>query len=499
MTHLLKTFFVVALLSLEFASAAEPVRHLFLDPAFLSESHGVALRVNPAERREAVIRPDRPWEKLMISLFLTVLDETDAAGNKTLRMWYICRDADNVPNVAYAESTDGTTWTKPNLGIVDYHGSTENNLVGLSSLEGTVFRDPHARPGAEYVYITNLKQDGLFRFYSPDGLRWQRDAEPLFRFRPDTQNVTFWDERLEKYVLYTRSWIPHDDWTKRLRKVSRAELDDLTKPVELKPSGLAAKNPKNPAEPPRFTTELQTVLAPDEKDPPNSDVYNSSVQPYPLDTRWYVGFPSWFLRENSLINGRLETHFMGSRDGVKWERYDRAPYAPLGTAGSDAANMTFLCPNLVVRGDELWQYGPTFRTHHGDVAARKQQSDGTIHRWVQRVDGFVAAEFDSTTLKEGEARCTTTPVLVEGPQLRLNLDTGALGGLRVGLLDEASKPLPGFGLEDCRELHTNDVRAGVRWQDRADLESLVGKQVRLTFAGSRTKLFSFYFTADEAK
>ena len=30
----------------------------------------------------------------------------------------------------YAESTDGITWVKPNLNLVEFEGSTENNIVG---------------------------------------------------------------------------------------------------------------------------------------------------------------------------------------------------------------------------------------------------------------------------------------------------------------------------------------------------------------------------------
>ncbi|MCB1093712.1 MAG: hypothetical protein KDL87_19385, partial [Verrucomicrobiae bacterium] len=86
----------------------------------MSESDGVQLRVNSPQRREVVIRADKPWEKLMISFYLTVLDDPETG---TLRLWYICRDAKNRPNVAYAESNDGLTWEKPNLGIVDYEGS----------------------------------------------------------------------------------------------------------------------------------------------------------------------------------------------------------------------------------------------------------------------------------------------------------------------------------------------------------------------------------------
>jgi hypothetical protein len=29
----------------------------------------------------------------------------------------------------YAESEDGVDWVKPNLGLVEYHGGRENNLL----------------------------------------------------------------------------------------------------------------------------------------------------------------------------------------------------------------------------------------------------------------------------------------------------------------------------------------------------------------------------------
>jgi hypothetical protein len=465
------------------AETTSPRRHLFLDPAFLAEAAGVELRVNRAERRELVIRPDRPWEKRMISLFLTVLDE----GEK-LRMWYICRDADNVPNVAYAESVDGVTWTKPNLGIVDYHGSKQNNLVGIPYLEGNVYRDPRGAPGAEYVYVTNSGREGVVRHYSSDGLRWKRDKEPLLRFRPDTQNITFWDERIGRYVLYLRAWDIAEDWNKRLRKVVRLELDDLTRPTGIVTSGKGL-NPTRKSDLPRLADELPTVLAADAGDPPNTDVYNISAEPYPLDPHWYVGFPSWFLREKNLSDGRLEVQFVGSRDGVTWHRYDRAPYAPLGPIGGETGNMTFLGPGLVHRGDELWQYGAAFHSRHGDVAGRIKRTDGFIYRYVQRVDGFVSADFHTA-----DARCITEPVEIDGSRLYLNVDSGALGTLRVALVDaETREPLPGYTLDDSKPIRTNCVKTAAVWKGGDDLTPLVGRRVRLAFAGNRTKLFSFTF------
>jgi hypothetical protein len=463
------------------AAATPPQRYLFLDPAFVQEAKGAALHVNPPQRREIVIRPDKPWEQLMISLFLTVHDEEGK-----LRMWYICRDKANQPNVAYAESRDGVRWTKPNLGIVDYDGSKENNLTGLTSLEGVVFRDPNAPPQERYAYVTHLWTEGMVRFHSPDGLRWQRDKTPLLRLGADTQNVTFWDGRLDKYVLYMRGWQRGAD-QKLYRKVVRAEIPSLTTPLDIAPSRKSLYlwgKEKVPV----IGNEFPTVFATDEHDPPNCDVYNLAAQAYPPDPRWYVGFPSMFQREQRMSEGRLEVQFAGSRDGIAWHRYDRKPYAPLGLAGSDSANMTFMGTGLVVRGDEIWQYGPAFHSKHGDVEARKRKTDGVIYRYVQRVDGFVSLDFDATG-----GRCVTAPVKVGGSHLLLNLDTGALGQLRVGLLDAEGKSVSGFAANDCQVLRTNSTRAEASWTTGSDLSSLQGREVRLMFTGSRVKLYSFRF------
>jgi hypothetical protein len=460
---------------------AAPPRHLFLDPALVREAQGAALHVNPPHQREIVIRPDKPWEQLMISFYLTVLDEEGK-----LRMWYICRDKQNRPNVAYAESRDGVRWTKPNLGIVDYDGSKENNLVGLTSLEGVVFRDPNAPAQERYAYVTHLWTEGMVRFHSPDGLRWQRDKTPLLRLGADTQNVTFRDERLGKYVIYLRGWQRGAD-QKLYRKVVRAEIPSLTTPMDVGPSEKSLYM-WGKEKVPVIGDEFPTVFAADEKDPPDSDVYTISAQPYPLDPRWYVGFPSMFQREGRTSCGRLEVHFAGSRDGMTWHRYDRKPYAPLGLAGSESANMTFMGPGLVVRGDEIWQYGTGFHSKHGDMEARKRKTDGVIYRYVQRVDGFVSLDFDAAG-----GRCVTAPVKVDGPRLLLNVDTSVFGTLRVGLLNADGKPINGCGADDCSIIRTNSTCAEVNWTGGNGIAALKGREVRLTFTGSRAKLYSFRF------
>ncbi|MBI5693825.1 MAG: hypothetical protein HZC55_27435 [Verrucomicrobia bacterium] len=461
-------------------------RYLFLTPEIVGESEQVRIAVNPAQRRETVIRADRPWEQLMISFFLTVREEEGR-----LRMWYICRDKDNQANVAYAESADGVHWTKPDLGIVDYHGSRANNLVGLKRLEGVVFRDPHAPAAERYTYVTTSKPPGdasgptgLFRFHSPDGLRWAGDPTPLIRAGSDTQNVTFWDENLGRYVVYLRGWNPDP----RRRKVMRVELPNLRDPFPVVPTKRGVGD--------YFFDEIPTVLQCDDQDPARTDIYNIAAQPYPLDPSWYVGFPA-FLRRSAATDapghkgshrGPVEVQFVGSRDGIAWHRYDRAPYAPPGLTAPEKKNMTFMGTGLVVRGGEIWQYGTEFESEHGDMAARHQKTDGAIVRWVQRVDGFVSA---NTGDRAGWLR--TVPVQITGDRLLLNLDTGALGEMRVSLLDRDGGALPGFTAAQCDPLQTNSLGAVVSWAGRTDLSALRGRAVQLEFHSARARLYSFRF------
>ncbi len=477
--------------SLISAPAASPNRHLFLDPAFVREAQGATLVVNPPTSSEIVIRADKPWENFMISFYLSVVDD----GGK-LRMWYICRDKDQKGNVAYAESTDGVHWVKPELGVVEYRGNRANNLVGLRNFGGNVFRDDHTtNPQERYVYVCSAggERGGVVRFVSPDGYAWKRDELPLLPFEADSQNVTFWDARVGKYVTYLRGWNPMKQPVGAGRKVVRLESERLDRP-----SGIARDRPRSqtrPTDPTRdqyLFDELPDTLVCDEQDAARTDIYTNAFQPYPLDPSWYVGFPAFYRYATGSPHrndGWTEIQFVGSRDGKKWERYSRDPYLKPGLAGSENASMLYIGIGLVVRGDEIWQYGTGFRTTHGDKPGREKQTDGTIYRYVHRVDGFVSLDFGP---QEGHA--VTAGVKVTGPKLLLNLDGGALGDLRVGLVDQGGRPIEGFTEKDCDLLRGNSTQAIVTWKGKGDLSALMKRgDVGVSFNGRRTKLYSFRF------
>ena len=111
------------------------------------------------------------------------------------------------------------TWTRPELGLVEFDGSKKNNIVwdGLGSHNFTPFVDgnPKCPPEAKYKAIGRGKRtpDGktgsvhqLFAFQSPDGIHWSlmRDEPVLTEGRFDSQNVAFWDAERDCYVAFYR-------------------------------------------------------------------------------------------------------------------------------------------------------------------------------------------------------------------------------------------------------------------------------------------------------
>ncbi len=112
--------------------------------------------------------------------------------NGKYRLWYVAYDDDKENKVAssrwrpaYAESTDGINWTKPNLGLVTYKGNKENNLIRadptpLGFVNLKVLADPEdADPQRRYkitghVYFRhNTRLGTLAPFTSADGLDWK--------------------------------------------------------------------------------------------------------------------------------------------------------------------------------------------------------------------------------------------------------------------------------------------------------------------------------------
>ena len=206
--------------------AGSEVRHLggqlqlFLDDWLVESGDNVLRVLHRPERREAAIRVDRPWEDIYMYNPVVIKD-----GHR-YRMWYRAKYLARPFLTAYAESLDGIHWVKPNLGLIEFDGSRNNNIIwpiaGADGRSFSVFKDenPDARADARYKAITNLneitesgkRRAVIYGLASPDGLRWRHlHKEPMVKAlvedpQFDSHNIALWDPVRRHYAIYARGW-----------------------------------------------------------------------------------------------------------------------------------------------------------------------------------------------------------------------------------------------------------------------------------------------------
>ena len=99
-----------------------------------------------------------------------------------LWMWYLGQGPDEHwhQRVCFAKSKDGRTWEKPDLGLVEYHRSTYNNLVDMGEdmhvQACVVFYDPDDPvPGKRFKMAFQPRKHSarVCVAYSEDGLTWR--------------------------------------------------------------------------------------------------------------------------------------------------------------------------------------------------------------------------------------------------------------------------------------------------------------------------------------
>ena len=313
----------------------------------------------------------------------------------------------------------------------------------------------------------------------------------------DSQNVIFWDESLKKYVAFVRRNLK--DKENQGRAIARAESDRL------------GDFP--------LTQDLPVVFLPDPPDPVHGgvsvvDYYNSAALRYPWADRAYYMFPQAYyhytrsLREfaqDAPTNaGPIDTQFAASRDGLRWERYDRRPFVRVGMKGEFDCHSARLIHGLVPdrAGRELYLYYRGSDWLHGwdrDERNRKlltglglgaAQDTTVLSRLVICRDGFV-----SVSAGQSVGEFITPTLKFAGRRLRVNVDTSATGIARIALLDSSGRSIPGHGLEDCDLIHTaNEINRTVTWRGAADLPASAHGAVRLRFVLRNTELYAFQFS-----
>ncbi len=468
-------------------------RELFVDEALIEKLTGQAeRRLHHPTPQEVSLKFDAAWEGSG-SNYVTVFQDGDL-----YRMYY--RGAQlSIENgkfvqphpqvTCYAESRDGITWKKPNLGFFEWEGSKENNIIwmaGRATHNFTPFKDHRPDVPADEKYKALAYADkgtALAAFASVDGLKWRRLGEKpvLSQGAFDSQNLAFWDEQRGEYRAYFR------DFLKGRRDIRTATSKDF-----------------------RTWTEAEWLQYPNSKP---QQLYTNLVKPYYRAPHLLIGLPTRYIdrrwsesmkalpelehrQQRSKANPRYGTALteivlMSSRDRKTFSRWDEAFLRP-GPQRTGTWNYGHLYA--------AWQVVETASRFEGappelSLYATESAWTGTetlLRRYTLRLDGFVSIH---ASAQGGEL--LTKPLRFQGDRLELNFATSAVGSVQVEIQDANGKPIPGFTLADCPP-HFGDATARtITWKSGSNVSTLAGQPVRLRFVMQDADLYSYQFQTDK--
>jgi len=434
------------LVGLVSAEATEPPANigsrleLLMDDALIEILDGVAFKLHPPRSAEIAVRFDRPWEGSG-NHYLTVFSDDDG-----YHMYYhsvvgrsnSASGKDWVSYTCYAKSKDGINWIRPNLGLHEFQGSKNNNIVypGPFGFDDGALLFPYPNqkpdappaqrylaPGARIERTSAGAVIRLFLFASPDGVRWSQvgekalinglgTAKPSTYYPPtnllDSDHSLFWDSPSQQYFLYLRDQRVLASTGELLRAVRRATSTDLVN------WSYPEWTHMNPSPPDQF--------------------YTFGARPYFRAPHFYLAFPMRYARwrnaplpteyKKQLGAGVSDTVFVSSRDGLHWDRrfldaFIRPGLDPL--KWTDRSNHTSM--GLVATGpNEMSVYTLEYF----------RLPEPRVRRYVMRTDGVA-----SINAPYAGGQFTTKPLLFRGNRLLINASTSAVGGVRVEILDAA--------------------------------------------------------------
>ena len=457
------------------AGAAEPTAlnqraYLLLDQRVVADAEGVTLRLGQVNKHQAnpLMREDKPWEVRYDNVYANVLyDESDNLFKCFYSPFIIDEVTSGTPpaerasvkyrwtpkremGLCYAYSQDGIQWTKPELGIVELHGSKKNNLV-LRGIHGTgvILDSADPDPAKRFKLFAGTEVPGKERCtcvaFSRDGIHW---TDPLpcteTEVPGDTHNNPLWVEQRNAYVGITRKFtdqrvVMHTEsrdflgWSKA-REVLRGDLLHQTYAMQVSAShGI------------------------------------------------YLGMLAILNTETDRVHGELAV----SDDTIQWRRV--CPGVPLVPNSDRQGDYDYGC---VYIAKSPLRVGDDIRIYYGaSNAPHSGWRDGFLALATLRPGRWAGYEHTSPGKRSSgtPGRITTAPIICRGTKLKVNALVPQ-GSLRVGVVgqDELAGKV-------CHPIRGNVVDAEVIWTSGADLSPLVGNPVQLEFTIDRGILYEFEF------
>lgn len=460
---------------------------LFVDDHLIERLAGAAHHMHRPTPAEIVFKFDKPWEGNVCGYSAILHD-----GEK-YRLYYrgwnflpTQSDHQVIPNYCVAYSDDGLTFTRPNLGLVDYKGSTDNNII----LEGDDYHSfspfVDTRPGTPanerfkaLATTSGHKAHELIAYVSADGLTWKpiRDEPIIDKSRGafDSMNLAFWSPHENCYLCYGRTWshATADSVYGGKRTISRYTSKDFI-------------NWEGP-----FAMQFAGT--------PMEEFYTSSTIPYPRAPHIYLAFPKRFVKGASpLTQAQADAMeilpsqrgdvsdgvLLSSRGGNQYDRLFMEAFVPPGRDQGNWAARSIM---------SVWGMA---QTADDEISLYYQQNYGlptaSVKRYTLRTDGFASIR---APWQGGEF--TTKPITFTGKELKLNFATSAAGSVKVEIQSPAGRPFEGFTLDNAVTMTGDYLDQPAQWGDKTspktDVSSLIGKEVRLRFVMRDADLYAMKF------
>jgi hypothetical protein len=448
-----------------------------------------------------------------------------------LRMWYCGYGFEDPANrtydgvtahIGYAESADGVHWTKPDLGLVKYHGSTNNNIVRIEPEDYTtthadrnihvLYEPDDADPERRYKMVMYAPHDGgratMVPLISADGLRWhyahrmETTGEAKPRFKIGSTGMP--NEHLEGgglvhaggiYYLNGQSHNRYDGGLIGRFPATYWSSDFVHWQHEKAMSMLRwGYDPRTPISEGR---EIHEGVA----------LWNRGNALVGIYGMW-EGAKNWADR-------RIHLGLTTTVDAIHFrEPLPDFIFAEAGKPGSwdaggllqgqgfeNAGEETLIWYgswNLTVSGGSQVYLDRDMLESHGDVGLLRLRRDGFGYAAVRDPQTAQPRE----TFGTGTGSLMTVPFRIEGSPGRIyaNVETAPGGKLRFELLDARGVAVRGYTLDDAVPVEKSGVRVPVRWKGGVDLVPgayRVRAQIDRSGASS-PKLYSFY-VASQAK
>ena len=469
------------------------------DPYSVTYRHALELTLVPGSKRGVVLKPgpDSAPDSARIDYYGSVVQM-----NGKFHMWYrgSARQDPGYFRVCYATSEDGLKWERPALGLVEFNGNKQNNLVDLdmgSTIGICVLHEPEDPDPKKrlkmFCEVRPLNYGAVA--YSGDGLHWTPSPNnPVVKFLVEPSGI------VKRDGMYHVTLQGENGSFQRRVLISLASAD--------------------------FEHWAEAVALGFRRDafPPRPYVTGKSVGP-----QVHIGAGLWD-RGNVVLgmygqwNGpptesddrrmlRMNLGLIVSNDALHYHE----PIPDFKLVDAYEEDWSFEDPHgappCLSQGQGVYNHGDLTMTWYGIWGYRNQAIRAVT--WTRDRLGYfqpTQKPLEGQGLNDPDRPDVLPPNFVScpidiknaGARFFVNADNlSPQAELKVELLDKGFKPIAAFSGDDCVPLREGGLRQPVRWRGGDALKA--GDRpvrVRVTYQGVRLedpRVYAVYVTAQEAQ